>query len=58
MSRFHLAMEAIRNVPRLRDRADELVGRLEARIAQSVAYAHEHLEDEPDVRNWTWTPQP
>ena len=55
MSRFHLAAEAIRRVPRLSDRAADLIAELEARIAQSVAYAHEHLEDEPEVRDWVWT---
>jgi xylulose-5-phosphate/fructose-6-phosphate phosphoketolase len=55
MSRFHLAAEAIRHVPRLGERAPELIAACEARIADSVAYAHEHLEDEPEIRDWVWT---
>jgi xylulose-5-phosphate/fructose-6-phosphate phosphoketolase len=55
MSRFHLAAEAIRRVPRLSDRAPELVADCEARIEQSVAYAHEHLEDPPEIRDWAWS---
>jgi xylulose-5-phosphate/fructose-6-phosphate phosphoketolase len=55
MSRFHLAAEAIRRVPRLSDRAPELVADCEARIEQSVAYAHEHLEDPPEIRDWVWS---
>jgi xylulose-5-phosphate/fructose-6-phosphate phosphoketolase len=47
MSRFHLAAEAIRRVPRLSDRAPEPIADCEARIEQSVAHAHEHLEDPP-----------
>jgi xylulose-5-phosphate/fructose-6-phosphate phosphoketolase len=55
MSRFHLAAEAIRRVPRLSDRAPGLVADCEARIGESVAYAHEHLEDPPEIRDWVWT---
>jgi xylulose-5-phosphate/fructose-6-phosphate phosphoketolase len=55
MSRYHLAAEAIRRVPRLADRAADLVAQCEERIAESIAYAHDHLEDEPEVRDWVWT---
>jgi xylulose-5-phosphate/fructose-6-phosphate phosphoketolase len=55
MSRFHLAAEAIRRVPRLRERAPELLAECQSRIEQSVAYAHEHLEDSPEIRDWVWT---
>ena len=55
MSRFHLAAAAIRRVPRLQDRAPALVAECEARIAAATAYAQEHFEDEPDVRDWVWT---
>src|SRR4029453_4696620 len=54
MSRFHLAIEAIRHVPRLGNRAPALIGQLEEHIVRSVSYAHEHLEDEPEVRDWVW----
>ena len=55
MNRFHLAAEAIRRVPRLSDRAPALIAECEAHIEQSVAYAHEHLEDQPEIRDWVWT---
>ena len=55
MSRFHLAAEAIRRVPRLSEQATELVAGCEARIEESVAYAYEHLEDPPEIRNWVWS---
>jgi xylulose-5-phosphate/fructose-6-phosphate phosphoketolase len=55
VSRFHLAAEAIRRVPRLADRAPELLAELESRIVDSVTYAHEHLEDQPEIRDWIWT---
>jgi xylulose-5-phosphate/fructose-6-phosphate phosphoketolase len=55
VSRFHLAAEAIRRVPRLAERAPGLIAKCDARIAESVAYAHEHLEDPPEIRDWVWT---
>ena len=55
ISRFHLAAEAIRRVPRLSAVAPGLIADCESRIAQSVAYAHEHLEDPPEIRDWVWT---
>jgi xylulose-5-phosphate/fructose-6-phosphate phosphoketolase len=55
LSRFHLAAEAIRRVPRLGQRAPELIAECQSRIDESVAYAHEHLEDQPEIRDWTWT---
>jgi len=55
MSRFDLAAEAIRRVPRLQDRAPDLIAQCEARIATANGYAREHLEDEPEIRDWVWT---
>jgi xylulose-5-phosphate/fructose-6-phosphate phosphoketolase len=55
MSRFHLAAEAIRRVPRMADRAPALIAECEARIAESVAYAADNLEDAPEIRDWVWT---
>jgi xylulose-5-phosphate/fructose-6-phosphate phosphoketolase len=55
VSRFHLAAEAIRRVPRLSERAPDLIADCEARIEQSVVYAHEHFEDPPEIRDWVWT---
>jgi xylulose-5-phosphate/fructose-6-phosphate phosphoketolase len=55
MSRFHLAAEAIRRVPGLGGRAPALIADCESRIEESVAYAHEHLEDQPEITDWVWT---
>ena len=56
MSRFHLAALAVRHATRLGgDRARELVESCDARIAEAVQYSREHLEDEPEIRDWTWT---
>jgi xylulose-5-phosphate/fructose-6-phosphate phosphoketolase len=55
MSRFHLAAEAIRRVPRLGDRAPSLIAECDSLIEESVAFAQEHLEDQPEIRDWVWT---
>jgi xylulose-5-phosphate/fructose-6-phosphate phosphoketolase len=55
MSRFHLAAEAIRHVPRLRERAPALLAECDARIAEATAYAREHFDDQPEIRDWLWT---
>jgi xylulose-5-phosphate/fructose-6-phosphate phosphoketolase len=60
MSRYHLAAEALRRAgealgSRLLDRAPALIAECEALIARAVAYSKEHMEDVPEIRNWTWT---
>ncbi len=54
MSRFHLAKEVLRRADTrpagwafLRELCDE-------RLAEHATYIREHLEDMPDVRDWTW----
>jgi xylulose-5-phosphate/fructose-6-phosphate phosphoketolase len=55
MSRFHLAAEAIRRVPRLSNRAANLTADCASRIEESVRYAYEHMEDPPEIRDWVWS---
>jgi xylulose-5-phosphate/fructose-6-phosphate phosphoketolase len=55
MSRFHLAAEALRRAPRLGERGTAAIAECEARIAASVEYSYEHLEDQPEIRDWVWT---
>ena len=33
----------------------ELVARCESMIEEAVRYTREHLEDMPDIRDWTWS---
>jgi len=61
MSRYHLCIEALRRVgeapgSRAPERAPALIAECEALIARAVAYSREHLEDMPEIRDWTWTP--
>jgi xylulose-5-phosphate/fructose-6-phosphate phosphoketolase len=55
MSRYHLASEAIKRATRLRPQAPHLITELHSLIDQAVAYSQEHLEDMPEIRNWTWS---
>ena len=53
-SRFHLVMDAINNARRTPVGASELKAWCEAQLARHETYMVEHLEDMPEVRDWTW----
>jgi xylulose-5-phosphate/fructose-6-phosphate phosphoketolase len=55
MSRYHLAMEALRRSPRALPQAPTLIDACQSAIAAATAYSREHLEDLPEIENWTWT---
>ncbi len=55
MSRYHLAMEALRRSGRLNDRASALIAECKRLIAQAGAYSREHFADMPEISNWIWT---
>ena len=55
MSRYHLASEAVRRAPAMRSRAGELTDECNRLLARASAYSREHLEDEPEIRDWVWT---
>ena len=54
MSRYHLAIEALNRASRIRPQAQPLIAELESSIQKAVAYAREHMEDAPEIRDWTW----
>ncbi|HUX67822.1 MAG TPA: phosphoketolase family protein [Terriglobales bacterium] len=55
MSRYHLAAAALRLALPESARQRELIAQCERAIAESVAYAREHFEDAPAIRDWVWT---
>jgi xylulose-5-phosphate/fructose-6-phosphate phosphoketolase len=55
MSRYHLAAEALRRSTRIFNRAPALIQTCETLITKAVAYSREHLEDLPEISDWTWT---
>ncbi len=55
MSRYHLALDALAQLPGLRARAAEAVDLFEAKLCEHHTYIREHLEDMPEITNWRWT---
>ncbi|MFG2045186.1 phosphoketolase [Dactylosporangium sp. NPDC048998] len=53
VSRYHLVMDALNNAKRLPPGATELKAWCERKLAEHEAYVVEHLEDMPDVRDWS-----
>ena len=54
-SRYHLVMDAINNAGRTPTGSAELLKLgAQAELRQARAYVVEHLEDMPEVRDWTW----
>ncbi|WP_442875206.1 phosphoketolase family protein [Actinoplanes sp. NBC_00393] len=52
-SRYHLVMDAINNAKRLPTGATDLKAWCEAQLAKHERYVVEHLEDMPEVRDWS-----
>jgi xylulose-5-phosphate/fructose-6-phosphate phosphoketolase len=55
LSRYHLAIEALRRVDRLRTQSAPLIDQFEMKLAQHREYIKEHLEDMPEIQTWTWS---
>jgi xylulose-5-phosphate/fructose-6-phosphate phosphoketolase len=54
MSRYHLALEAVRRARRLVDGAPALVEHCQTMLRRHGEYIVEHFEDMPEIRDWTW----
>jgi xylulose-5-phosphate/fructose-6-phosphate phosphoketolase len=52
IDRYHLAMDVTDRVPALLCTAGHLCQDMTDR--SQIAYTHEHGDDPPEVRNWTW----
>jgi xylulose-5-phosphate/fructose-6-phosphate phosphoketolase len=55
MSRFHLAIDALKHVPRLRSQASDAIDMFNRKLYEHHAYIRQHFEDMPEIRNWHWT---
>ncbi|MGI5239698.1 phosphoketolase family protein [Dactylosporangium sp. CA-139066] len=53
VSRYHLVIDAINNAKRLPPGATDLKAWCERKLADHDTYVVEHLEDMPDVRDWS-----
>jgi xylulose-5-phosphate/fructose-6-phosphate phosphoketolase len=56
MSRFHLAIDALNNIPRLQSHVSGVIDMFNAKLYEHHSYIREHLEDMPEIRHWHWTP--
>jgi xylulose-5-phosphate/fructose-6-phosphate phosphoketolase len=53
-SRFHLVIDIIDRVPKLRATAAHLKEEMRDAIVDNMAYAHEHGTDRPEMADWVW----
>jgi xylulose-5-phosphate/fructose-6-phosphate phosphoketolase len=53
-SRFHLVIDVIDRVPKLRAKAAHLKERMKNEIIANLRYSHENGTDRPEIINWTW----
>ncbi len=54
LSRFHLAMEALRRVTRISSKAGRLIDTYNERLVQHKDYIRKHGEDIPEIADWQW----
>src|SRR5262245_19568225 len=54
MSRYHLAIAALRWANRNDLPTGELISECRAALESATAYARAHFEDPPEIRDWTW----
>jgi xylulose-5-phosphate/fructose-6-phosphate phosphoketolase len=55
MSRYQLAVEAMRRVPRIQNRIAPLIVECEEVLVKHHVYVRAHLEDLPEIRDWVWS---
>jgi xylulose-5-phosphate/fructose-6-phosphate phosphoketolase len=55
LDRYTLALEAVRNVPRLASQVAETEQRQSEIIQRHRLYVSEYGEDMPEVRDWKWS---
>jgi len=55
MSRYHLVLEVLRRSRRAPENGPELAEHCQAMLERHHDYVREHLQDMPEVRDWTWT---
>lgn len=57
ISRYHLAMEAIRRACTLRE-GEQVIQLFEQKLQEHHRYIREHLDDMPEIRNWKFSFSP
>ncbi|CAN7643175.1 phosphoketolase family protein [Pararhizobium sp. LjRoot235] len=54
LDRYHLALEVIKRVPGLKEKATGTIAALEAKLAEHHWYVRQYGEDMPEIRDWIW----
>ena len=55
ISRYHLVIEAMKRVERLRSQATPVITHFEKKLLHHKEYVRVHMEDMPEITGWTWT---
>ncbi len=58
LDRYHLAIDVIDRVPRLRDVSAHVREELRNALIDHRVYIREHGEDQPEIRDWAWAAPP
>jgi xylulose-5-phosphate/fructose-6-phosphate phosphoketolase len=56
MSRFHLAIDALKHISRFRSQVSHVIDMFNRKLSDHHTYIRENLQDMPEIRNWRWTP--
>ncbi len=54
LSRFHLVIEALRRLPNIKNRAENLIDICQRKLITHKSYIHQQGEDLPEIENWHW----
>lgn len=55
VSRYHLAMLALKYLPQFRSKYANLDDEFESKLAQHRIYIQQYLDDMPEIKEWKWT---
>lgn len=55
ISRLHLALDALKYVPRVRSKSTDVTEMLRRKLFDHNAHIREHFEDMPEIAQWRWT---
>ncbi|MBQ6842532.1 MAG: phosphoketolase family protein [Firmicutes bacterium] len=56
LDRFHLVIDALKQLPQLGNRGAYLMQQMRDKLVQHKQYIHDNGIDLPEVREWKWTP--
>jgi xylulose-5-phosphate/fructose-6-phosphate phosphoketolase len=54
LDRFHLVMDVIERVPRVEDRAADLMQTMREKLIQHRQYINKFGDDMPEIKDWKW----